>query len=59
MSKLFSSIIFSLFLLFQTTALAEEDTAPTETNIEESPRARSSRRDRTGRAGRYTGSRRC
>ena len=35
MSKLFSSIIFSLFLLFQTTALAEEDTAPTETNIEE------------------------
>lgn len=35
MSKLFSSIVFSLFLLFQTTALAEEETPPTQTNVEE------------------------
>ncbi len=35
MSKLFSSIVFSLFLLFQTTSLAEEETPPTETNVEE------------------------
>ena len=35
MSKFLSSILFSLFLLFQTTALAEEDTNATETNIEE------------------------
>ena len=34
MSKLFSSIIFSLFLLFQTTSLAEEDTPPIETSVE-------------------------
>lgn len=35
MSKLFSSIIFSLFLLFQTTSLAEEDTPPAQSNVEE------------------------
>ncbi|MCW8821977.1 MAG: hypothetical protein OQK45_07095 [Sulfurovum sp.] len=34
MSRLFSSIILSLFLLFQTTSFAEEDTTPTETNVE-------------------------
>ncbi len=34
MSKLFSSLIFFLFLLFQTTSLAEEETHP-QTNIEE------------------------
>mgnify|MGYP000595388034 CR=1 FL=1 len=35
MSKLFTSILFSFFLLFQTTAIAEEDTTPIETNAEE------------------------
>lgn len=30
MSKLFSSILFSFFLLLHTTAIAEEETAPTE-----------------------------
>jgi hypothetical protein len=35
MSKLFSSIVFSLFLLFQTTSLAEGDTPPAQTNVEE------------------------
>jgi len=35
MSKLFSSIVFSLFLLFQTTSLAEEDTPPAQSNVEE------------------------
>jgi len=35
MSKLFSSIVFSLFLLFQTTSLAEENTPPIETSMEE------------------------
>jgi len=39
MSKLFSSIVFSLFLLFQTTSLAEEDTPPIETSIEETESA--------------------
>lgn len=34
MSRLFSSIVFSFFLLFQTTSIAEEDTTPTETNVE-------------------------
>lgn len=35
MSKLLSTLLFSLFLLFQTTSLAEEETTPTETNIED------------------------
>jgi len=35
MSKLFSSIVFSFFLLFHTTAIAEEETSPIETNVEE------------------------
>ncbi len=35
MSKLFTSILFSFFLLFQTTAIAEEDTTPIETNVVE------------------------
>lgn len=35
MSKFLSSILFSLFLLLQTTAFAEEDNTSTETNIEE------------------------
>jgi hypothetical protein len=34
MSKLFSSILFSFFLLLHTTAIAEEETIPEETNIE-------------------------
>ena len=34
MSKLFSTLIFFLFLLFQTASLAEEETNP-QTNIEE------------------------
>ena len=35
MSKLFTSILFPFFLLFQTTVIAEEDTTPIETNVEE------------------------
>ena len=35
MSKLFSSIVFSFFLLFQTTSIAEEDSTPIETSVEE------------------------
>ncbi len=34
MSKLFSSILFSFFLLLHTTAIAEEESVPTETNVE-------------------------
>ncbi len=34
MSKLFSSILFSFFLLLHTTAIAEEESTPEETNIE-------------------------
>ncbi len=34
MSKLFSSILFSFFLLLHTTAIAEEELVPTETNVE-------------------------
>jgi hypothetical protein len=33
MSKLFSSILFSFFLLLHTTSIAEEETAPTQTNV--------------------------
>ncbi|MGB5505158.1 MAG: hypothetical protein WBM70_00575 [Sulfurovum sp.] len=35
MSKLFSSIVFSFFLLFQTTSIADEETTPTEINTTE------------------------
>lgn len=35
MSNLFSSIVFSFFLLFQTTAIAEEDSPTLETSAEE------------------------
>lgn len=34
MSKLFSSILFSFFLLFHTTAIAEEEIASTQTDVE-------------------------
>ncbi len=34
MSKLFSSILFSFFLLLHTTAIAEEEIIPEDTNIE-------------------------
>ena len=34
MSKLFSSILFSFFLLLHTTAIAEEEAIPEETNVE-------------------------
>lgn len=34
MSRLFSSILFSFFLLLHTTATAEEKTIPPETNVE-------------------------
>ncbi len=34
MSKLFSSILFSFFLLLHTTAIAEEEMIPADTNVE-------------------------
>ena len=35
MSNLFPSIVFSFFLLFQTTSIAEEDSTPIEASVEE------------------------